>query len=108
VLDEFAEVEEGGLVGTAGCLLHVVGDDDDRELFFEVGDEFLDFDRGDGLEGGAGLVHEEDGGLHGDGAGDAQTVAHGGLSCLWIARIPNDLDLCFSNHVSNIFITNLG
>ena len=43
VFDEPAEVEKRGSVGDAGSLLHVVRDDDDGELFFQIEDEFLDF-----------------------------------------------------------------
>jgi hypothetical protein len=51
-----------------------VGDDDDGEAGAEVEDEFLDFGGGDGVEGGAGLIHEEDLWLDGDGAGDAEAL----------------------------------
>ncbi len=36
--------------------------------------ELFDFVGGDGVEGGAGFVHEEDFGLGGDGAGDAEAL----------------------------------
>ena len=51
-----------------------MGDDDDRVVRLELGDEVLDGERGDGVQGGAGLVHEQDGGLDRDGAGDAQAL----------------------------------
>ena len=74
VFDEFAEVKEGGEVGDAFGLLHVVSDDYDGELLFELGHEFLDFEGGDGVEGCAGFVHEEDLRAIGDGAGDAEAL----------------------------------
>ena len=74
VFDEFALVEEGGEVGGAGGLLHVVGDDGDGVVLFEVGHEVFDGDGGLGVERGAGFVHEEDFGLGGDGAGDAEAL----------------------------------
>jgi len=73
-LDEFAEVEEGGLVADARGLLHVVCDDDDGVVFFDFVDEFLYFECGDGVEGGGGFVHEEYVGLDGHGACDAETL----------------------------------
>ena len=74
VLDDFAEVEKRGVVGDAGGLLHVVGDEDDGVVLLELVDEFLDARGGDGIEGGAGLVHEEDGGLDREGPGDAEAL----------------------------------
>src|SRR3990172_2919176 len=56
VLDELAQVEEGGHVGDARGLLHVVGDDHDREPLGELVDELLDLGGGDGVERRAGLV----------------------------------------------------
>lgn len=72
--DEFAEVEEGGVVGDAGGLLHVVGNDDEGVLFLEGPDEVLDFGGGDGVEGAAWFVHEEDAGFDGEASGDAQAL----------------------------------
>src|SRR5690606_27843855 len=63
-----------GLVGDARGLLHVVGDDDDGELLGEVDHELFDAGRRDRVEGRARLVHEDDLGLEGDGAGDAQAL----------------------------------
>ena len=51
-----------------------MGDDDDCVVRLELGDEVLDGERGDGVQGGAGLVHEQDGGLDRDGTGDAQAL----------------------------------
>src|SRR5438034_10054240 len=41
-------------------LLHVVGDDDDRVVLCETADQVLDLQRRDGVEGRAGLVHQDD------------------------------------------------
>src|SRR3954447_17623526 len=46
-LDQLAVEHEGGLVGHARGLLHVVGDDDDRIALLELVDELLDLQRGD-------------------------------------------------------------
>src|SRR4051794_40545330 len=40
--DQFAEIHEGGLVGDAGRLLHVVGDDGDGVVLGQFLDQFLD------------------------------------------------------------------
>ena len=74
VLDELAEVHEAGEIGDAGGLLHVVGDDEDGHFVLEGEDHVLDFRRGDRVEGGGGLVEEEDFRLGGQGAGDAQAL----------------------------------
>src|SRR6266567_5058970 len=68
------DVEEGRDVAHARRLLHVVGDDDDRVAVLEVADEVLDPKGGDGVEGRAGLVHQQHLGLHGDGPGNAQAL----------------------------------
>src|SRR5699024_5724679 len=79
-LDELARLtgrlqrEERGLIGHTRGLLHVVGHDDDRELLLELVDQVLDGQGRNRVEGGAGLVHEQDLGLDRDGAGDAQAL----------------------------------
>ena len=72
--DEFAHVEERGDVGDSCGLVHVVGDDDDGDLLAEGFHQLFDFVGGDGIEGGAGLVHQQHFGFGGDGAGDAETL----------------------------------
>ena len=80
VFDELAwlagacDVEERGLVGHAGRLLHVVRHDDNGEGVLELVDEVLNCKRGDRVERGARLVHEDHGRLDCDGARDAQTL----------------------------------
>src|SRR4051812_41370999 len=73
-LDELAVEHEGRLVRDARGLLHVVRDDDDRVALLELLDELLDAQRGDGVEGRARLVHEDDLGFDGDRARDAQAL----------------------------------
>src|SRR5829696_8440432 len=41
-LDQFAEIHEGGLVGDARRLLHVMGDDSDGVILRQLLDQFLD------------------------------------------------------------------
>src|SRR5689334_13258250 len=47
------KVEERGLIAYPGGLLHVVRDDDDREFLLQFGDEVLDRQRGDRIQGRA-------------------------------------------------------
>src|SRR4051794_17089344 len=68
------QAEEGGAVGYAGRLLHVVSDDDDGEAAFEAVHQVLDRAGGDRVEGRGGLVEEQDVGLDRDRAGDAETL----------------------------------
>src|ERR1700753_474131 len=49
-LDQFAEIHEGGLVGDARRLLHVVGDDRDRVVLGQFLDQFLDLGGRDRVE----------------------------------------------------------
>src|SRR4249919_2192544 len=56
-LDEPAHVKEGGKIGDASRLLHVVCNDDDRVLRFQSLDQFLDFCSSDWVERRAGFVH---------------------------------------------------
>src|SRR5439155_9314751 len=58
--------EEGALVGDAGRLLHVVGDDHDGHLGDEFGDGLLDAAGGGGVQGRAGFVHEQEPGAYGE------------------------------------------
>src|SRR5882724_10270341 len=73
-LDQFAEIHEGGLVGDAGGLLHVVGDDRDRVVLGQFLDQFLDLGGRNRIERRARLVEQDDLGAHGDGAGDAEPL----------------------------------
>src|SRR5436853_2287465 len=68
-LDQPPEVHERGVVRNPGGLLHAVGHDHDRVLLTELVDQCLDFGGGDRVERGAGLVHEDDLGRDGEGAG---------------------------------------
>src|SRR5579871_5637179 len=74
VLDQLAGEEESGVVARALSLRHVVGDDDDRELLFELVDQILDPGGGDGVERGARLVHEDHLRVDRHGAGDAKAL----------------------------------
>ena len=72
--NEPAEVHEGGVVRATGGLRHAVGHDDNGVLFFQLMEEFLDFEGGDGIQRGTRLIHEQDVGLAGNGTGDAQAL----------------------------------
>src|SRR3990170_4202668 len=68
------EQHERRVVRHAGRLLHVVRDDDDGELLGQLPDKVLNLERGDGVQGGARLVHQDDVRLDGEGPGDAETL----------------------------------
>src|SRR3954470_5324137 len=74
VLDELAEEHERRRVRDARGLLHVVGDDHDRVALLEVLDQVLDLQRRDRVQRRARLVHEDDVGLDGDRARDAEAL----------------------------------
>jgi hypothetical protein len=53
------DVEKGGLVGNALGLLEIVRDDGDGEFPFQFLHQVFNFAGRDGVERGAGLVHEQ-------------------------------------------------
>jgi hypothetical protein len=75
--DKTSGVKEGDALAEKKGFADVVGDEDDR--FVEPageGPEFaLKFSAGDGIEGAEGLVHQENRGIGGKCAGDADTLA---------------------------------
>ena len=73
-LDHLAVEEEAGVLGDARGLLHVVRHDDDGVLALQLEDEVFDLRGGDGVERGGGLVHQQDFGVDGQGAGDAHAL----------------------------------
>src|SRR6266480_5558905 len=73
-LDQLSEVEVRSALRYARRLLHRVRDDHDRILFAQLIDQILDARGGNGIERGAGLVHENHFGLYGDGARNAQAL----------------------------------
>ena len=74
--DEEAEEHETGVVGDAGGLLHVVGNDKYRVPFLELHHEFFDPQRSYRVKGGAGLVEKDDLGFHGEKPRNAQALLH--------------------------------
>src|SRR4029079_13530651 len=58
--DEVAEVKKRGAIRAAAGLLHVVSDNDDRVLRFQLPDQLLDFGGRDRVESGTRFVHEHD------------------------------------------------
>src|SRR5581483_4267590 len=66
--------EQGATVGQALGLLHVMGDDDDRDLVLDGAHGLLHDAGADRVQGGARLVHQEDLGAEGEGPGDAEAL----------------------------------
>src|SRR6476661_6317677 len=73
-LDELAEVEEGRPVRDARGLLQVVRDDDDGQLALQLVDELLDLLRRDRVERRRWFVEQQDLGIVGECAGDAEAL----------------------------------
>ena len=73
-LDQFAEIHESRVIGTARRLLHVVGDDGDAIIGFQFGDQLFDALGRDRVERRGGLVEQQYLGLYRDRAGDAQPL----------------------------------
>src|SRR5262245_41537640 len=73
-LDQLPKIHEGGEVGDARRLLHVVGDDHDRVVLFELVDQLLDFGGRDRVERRTWLVEQYHLWPHRDGARDAQAL----------------------------------
>src|SRR5260370_5807175 len=73
-LDQFTEIHEGGLVGDARGLLHVMGDDGDGVVLRQFLDQFLDPGAGDRREPRARLVEQDPLGPHRHGARDAEPL----------------------------------
>src|SRR6185369_11875636 len=73
-LDELSEVHVRREVGDPRRLLHVVGDDRDGVVLFELADELLDFRRRYRVERRRGLVQEQHLRLDRDRARDAQAL----------------------------------
>src|SRR5829696_7970143 len=93
-LDQLAEIHEGRELRDAGRLLHVVGHDDDRELGAQLLDQFFDLAGRDWVERRGRLVEQDQLGLLGDGAGDAEALLlaagqpHAGLLELILDLVP--------------------
>src|SRR5216684_2348175 len=72
--DQFTEIHEGGLVGDARGLLHVMGDDGDGVVLRQFLDQFFDLGGRNRIERRARLVEQDHFRPHGDGAGDAEPL----------------------------------
>ena len=73
-LDQFPEIHEPRIIAHPCCLLHVVGDDDDRILLLEQLDQVLDLCRCDRVERRAGLVHQDHFRFHRERPGNAEPL----------------------------------
>src|SRR6185437_3610944 len=73
-LDQLAEIHERRVVRAARRLLHVVRDDGDAVIGFELGDQFFDSLGRDRVERGGRLVEQQYFRLDRDRTGDAQAL----------------------------------
>ncbi len=74
VLDQVAQVHEGGVVGHARGLLHVVGHDHDGVLVLELFHQLLDAAGRDRIQRRGRLVQQQHRRAQGHGTGDAQAL----------------------------------
>src|SRR5439155_19884789 len=72
--DQTPKIKESGVIRTAASLLHVVGDNHNGVLLFELTDQFLNFRRRDRIERRTWLVHQHNLGLDRQGTRDAKTL----------------------------------
>src|SRR6202167_1155541 len=72
--DQLTKIHEGGLVGDARGLLHVVGDDRNRVVLRQFLDQLLDLGGRNRIERRTGLVEQDHFGPHRDGAGNAKPL----------------------------------
>src|SRR5437867_1382438 len=73
-LDQLTQIEKGRVIGDARGLLHVVGHDNDGELFFQFEDQVLDLGRVNRVERRSRFVHEQHFRLYGQGAHNAKPL----------------------------------
>ena len=75
--DDFAGVEEDDALGEVEGFVEVVGDEQDgfADAGEQVAEHGLHLGAGEGIERAEGLVHEQDGGVGGEGAGEADALA---------------------------------
>src|SRR4051794_13467502 len=73
-LDQLAEIHEGGLVGDARRLLHVMGDDGDGVILRQLLDQLLDLGSRDRVQRRTGLVKQDHFGSDGNRTRDAETL----------------------------------
>ncbi|EGY02120.1 hypothetical protein AZA_21096 [Nitrospirillum viridazoti Y2] len=74
IFHQLAQIHEGGEVGNAGRLLHIVRDDGDAVVGLQLIHQLLDLGGGDGVQRRGRLVQQQHGRTHGHGAGDAQAL----------------------------------
>src|SRR5438094_151155 len=73
-LNHLPEIEECSEIRNASDLLHAVGDNDDREFFFQLNNEIFDATGCDGIERRRRLIHRNDGRFNGNGARNAKPL----------------------------------
>ena len=76
VFDQFAQEEEGRLVGNTAGLLHAVRYDDDGIFFLQFQRQVFDLLRRNRVQGRRRFVHEDNRRIGCQGTGDAQTVSY--------------------------------
>lgn len=73
-LHQLAQQEKCRLIADTRSLLHVVGDHDDGVILFQLRGQLLDLGRRDGVQGARRLIHQQDLGLNGQSACNAEAL----------------------------------
>ena len=58
--DNLPQIHKGGIIGDPGRLLHIVGDDDDGHILFELHDKFFNLRCRCRIERGGRFIKKED------------------------------------------------
>src|SRR5581483_1230687 len=72
--DQLTQQEESSELCHSSRLLHIMRDNYDGIALFELKDQLFDFPGGDGVEGRAGLIHQQDFRFDRQRASDAETL----------------------------------
>ena len=73
-LHDFAKVHECRPIGHPRRLLHIVGDNDDRQVLLQGKEQLFNFGGGDGIQRRAGFVHQQDIRFDRERAGDTEPL----------------------------------
>ena len=72
--DQVPQKHKTGFFGDSSGLLHIMGDDDDGKVFLKLQHQAFDLFRSHGIQGRAGFIHQDNTGLQGHDAGEAESL----------------------------------
>ena len=70
----FMHVEKGCVIRSAGCLLHIMSNDDDGLILFQVLNQLLNAQGGDWVKCRCWFIHEDHRWFHSQSPGNTQTL----------------------------------